>query len=424
MNGHRKKNPNFVNIIRLGLVLFLVLSSIAILYATARNYRSARLLADQSLESTALALSSMAEIALHRLGTDSNPDVRDIFSDRVVAYAMIADDEGKILFHTNPDRIGAVLPPLERGPLGMPQQAHGHRITLGMGLPAYEFNYPLLLAEGRPRWLRLTLHTAPVDRIVTDARTMWWIGSAVLLFLWIIGILFERALSRSLKLRSELDRKEHLAVIGQMTAVLAHEIRNALGSVKGYAQWVNEKLDSGDPKKAALASVLEGTGRIEYLVHELLQFSRDEHYAMERVDVVPLLKDAIQTATAGWNGTHHLQDHAEFLVHADAEKLRRVLINVVQNAVHAMGTAGTLNISVRQTGKHVDIKIEDTGTGIPGAQMPLLFTPLHTTKTDGIGLGLAYSKKVIEGMNGNIRLRNRDGKPGAVLTIHLPKAGA
>jgi signal transduction histidine kinase len=208
-----------------------------------------------------------------------------------------------------------------------------------------------------------------------------------------------------------------------MTALLAHEIRNALASIKGYAQWVDEKLDSTDTKKLALASVLQGTARIEILVQELLQFSRDESFKFERVAVVPLLQDAIESVVSGWNGNWKLEEIPFAFVNADEEKLRRVFINGVQNAVQVMGNNGSLLVSVHHTGRWIQVKIEDSGPGISEAQKSLLFTPFHTTKTDGTGLGLAYSRKIMEGMKGKIDLDNKDKGQGAVLTIYIPKAG-
>lgn len=423
MNSENLKSSNFLNVIRFGLAFFLILSSAAILYSTARNDQSAKLLADQSLHDTALALSSAAEMALRREGDKADPGIREILSDRVVAYALIADDSGKILFHTNPRRTGSFLSPEERGFSGASQKMSGRRILLGTGLPAYEFHYQIHLPDGASQYLRIILHTTPVDRIVSDARRMWWIGLSVLVSLWIFGILLERLLTRSLKLREELNRKKHLAVIGQMTALLTHEIRNALGSIKGYAQLVDEKLEPGDSKKAAMASVLRGTARIEFLVQELLQFSRDEIFKYKRIAVVPLLEDTIKAELSGWTGTWRLDEAPSVFVIADEEKLRRVFINGIQNAIQAMGDQGTLLVSVQQTGRWIQVKIKDSGSGITDAQKSLLFTPFYTTKTDGTGLGLAYSRKVMEGMKGKIDLGNREETRGALLTIFIPKAG-
>jgi len=111
------------------------------------------------------------------------------------------------------------------------------------------------------------------------------------------------------------------------------------------------------------------------------------------------------------------------LVKADKEKLRRVFLNGVRNAIQAMGKGGTLRVSVGRDGRWVQVVMEDTGPGIPEEEISRLFTPFHTTKTDGTGLGLAYSNKVVEGMGGRISLRNRDQKRGAILSVQLPGTG-
>jgi signal transduction histidine kinase len=251
---------------------------------------------------------------------------------------------------------------------------------------------------------------------------MWWTVGAVLLLLWAVGLALERVLTRHLRLQVEVERRERMALIGQMTATLAHEIRNALGSVKGYTQWVEEKVEEEDPRKKALGIVLRGTERIESLVNDLLLFSREESYSFEPVDPVPLLKETVAAEASGWAGEVEVETVPGMHALADPDKLRRVLLNGVRNAIQAMGGAGVLKITARSEGHRLVIRIEDTGPGIPTAELPRLFTPFHTTKTDGTGLGLAYSKKVIEGMKGGIVLSNRE-EGGAVLAIHLPIPG-
>ena len=99
---------------------------------------------------------------------------------------------------------------------------------------------------------------------------------------------------------------------------------------------------------------------------------------------------------------------ADLRVRADAEKLERVIVNAVRNAVQAMGATGLLRVILRRRGGQVAIRIEDTGEGIAPEALPKLFTPFYTTRATGTGLGLAYAKKVVEGMGGTIELQ----KPG------------
>ena len=420
--GQKRGRPFSLTGLRIGLAFFLLLVSAAIIYTTAQNYSSAQSLAIQALESTALALSSSAESALRASGSPISMEMRQILSDRVVAYALIAGKNGQVLFHTNPRLVGSYLSDEELQQKWPARTASGRRITLLTGLPAYQFNYILHRPDGTAELLRLVLHTTPADRIISEARRMWWTVGAVLVLLWTVGVLLERVLTHHLRLKEEAERRKQLALIGQMTAVLAHEIRNALGSMKGYVQWVDEKLEVEDIRKPGLMAVLQGVERIESLVNELLFFSREETFHLERFEIAPLLQEAIQAAPP-WRGTVELASAPDLRAMADREKLRRVLINGIRNSIQSMGEKGILKITAHPDGPWVQIHIEDTGAGIPAAEIPLLFTPFHTTKTDGTGLGLAYSKKVLEGMGGKIKLANRERGAGSLLTIHLPHTG-
>ena len=413
----------FPSVLRGALFLFLVLSSIAMLYTTARNIRSARTFADQSLESTALAISRTAEDALRANGYRRDGEIREILSDRVVAYALIAGRDGKVLFHTNPGLAGSRLSPEGLGVWPEGGKDFGRRVRLGTGLPAYEFSYLLRRGEGPDELLRLVLHSARADRIVSDAQGTWWTVGFTLSLMWTVGILAERVFTRQLRLQADADRRERLALIGQMTASLAHEIRNALGSMKGFAQWVNEKVGESDSRKPGIAGILKGTDRIEALVNDLLLFSREETYRIEPTDTAVLIREAVAGDVAPWEGKVELETAQDVRAMADPEKLRRVLANGIRNATQAMEDGGCLRISSRREGRWASIRIEDTGPGIPEAERSRLFTPFHTTKTDGTGLGMAYSKKVIEGMGGGIELANRVDGAGAVLTIRLSTSG-
>lgn len=413
--------PVLPAILRVVLLSFLLLSSAAILYVTAFNARTVRSLAESSLESTALALSASAESALRMYDDRLDPRLREILSDRVVAYAFVARGDGTVLFHTNSRLVGRVLD--EDGLLSWMRNGrpYGRRVVLGTGLPAYEYNYILHRPDGGAELLRLVIHTAKADLLLQGVRRMWWTVGAVVLFLWGVGVALERTLTRYVRLQEEAGRRERLALIGQMTATLSHEIRNALGSVKGYTQWVDEKIDPSNPRKQGLALALKGTERIESLVNELLLYARPECCDIEPVDLPLLIEPLVLEEASGWTGTVETSFGDTGRVMADPEKLRRVLSNGIRNAIQAMGGEGTLRVSAITDGRNVRIRIEDTGPGIPETERERLFSPFHTTKTDGTGLGLAYSRKVIEGMQGRIELHNREGGSGAVLEIFLPK---
>ena len=340
------KRPYFATVLRVSLVIFLFISSAAILYTTARNFQSVQSLSTQALESTALALSSSAETALRASGNVADAEIREIFSDRVVAYALIAGTDGKVLFHTNPRLVGSHLS--DQGDQEWPSTtAGGRRIKLRTGLPAYEFNYILHRADGTAELLRLVLYTTQADRIMSDARKMWWTVGVILILLWIIGIMLEWIFARHLRLQAELERQNQLAFIGQMTAVLAHEIRNALGSIKGYVQWVYEKFEKPDPKKEGLSIVLRGVERIESLINDMLRFSRKEQYRIEHLDPVNLVEELINAEVPSWKEKVELEAGPDTRAMGDRQKLYQVLLNGVRNAIQAMEADGNLQITVK-----------------------------------------------------------------------------
>ena len=414
-------HPFRSTVLRAALFLFLLLSSSAILYTTAQNTRSAQDLSNQALEGTALALASTLEAELRSGDNLATDHVRRILSDRVVAYALVSDKNGKVLFHTNPGLIGSRLIEENLNSWLQSGKAYGRRITLRTGLPAYEFNYPIHLPDGRSELLRLVLHTFPADQIISRAQSMWWTVGLVLLILWALGILFDRMFARQLNLQKKLQRSAQLALIGQMTAVLAHEIRNALGSIKGYTQWMDEKMEDTDPKKTGLSFVLKGIERIESLVRDLLLFSREETYHPESLDLEPLIREVINSEFFQSEKKIETSIEPGIQIHADKEKVYRVLFNGIQNAIEAMESDKQLFIKAGARGKWVEIRIEDSGPGIPEEDLARLFTPFYTTKINGTGLGLAYSKKVVEGMGGEISLVNHPEHAGSVLNFKLPK---
>ena len=406
----------------LPILAALLAASAGIISSTSFADRAVGTLASQSLESTARGISLAAEQLL-RTEDGRSVQFERLFSERIVAYALIAARDGTILFHTNPDLRGAPFD--DRGAFSRLSEgaAASRRALLGTGRPVLLYDRLLQQQDGRPALLRLALHTVETDRLTARVGRLWWSVGAVLLLLWAGGLLVVVLAARAEKHRREAERGESLALIGQMTSTLAHEIRNAIGSVKGYAQLAAERTEAGDPRAPQLATVLRGVSRIEHLVGELLLFSREERFAVTDFDPAPLLS-TIASSVAPWPGRVELDLEPGLRVRADAEKLERVVTNGVRNAIQAMGAAGLLRVKLRRRGGRVAIQIEDTGDGIAPEALPKLFTPFYTTRTTGTGLGLAYAKKVVEGMGGTIELKNREGATGAVFTVLLPRAGS
>jgi two-component system, NtrC family, sensor histidine kinase HydH len=405
------------NILRAGLFTLMCVFTLAIVLTTAGNMKTVKSLAWLSLENSALAISTAAESALIMKNMISGEDFRNILADRVVAYALIADSAGKILFHTNSGLEGYIIKGFS--PPGTDRPS-GRKIILGTGIEAYEYVFPLKTSEKSNRYLMLVMNTAETLDAISKAGRIWWTAGIVIMLLWVTGILFERLALRSIKLEAEVQRQRELGMIGQMTSVLAHEIRNALGGLKGYAQWADEKTDTADSKKQALGFIIEGADRIGALVNEMLLFSKQETYENEKIELKPFVDALINETLSSWNGLSETSIDGFIYVKADKEKFKRVLVNGIINARESASNDGLIMVTGRIIGNVVEIRIEDNGAGLKKEELDKIFTPFYTTKTNGTGLGLAYARKVINGMGGTISIYNRNNPKGAVLVIEIP----
>jgi signal transduction histidine kinase len=165
----------------------------------------------------------------------------------------------------------------------------------------------------------------------------------------------------------------------------------------------------------------QGHGQDRRSVNNLLLYSKKETYTFTEFDLTGLVGEITDTRNTNWKGKVTITGDMAVTITADREKLERAISNGVRNAIEAMGDNGELTVSATNKRQTITVSIEDTGAGIPEGDLSRIFTPFFTTKTAGTGLGLAYSQKVIEGMGGQINLQNRTDRPGAVLTINLPK---
>jgi len=220
---------------------------------------------------------------------------------------------------------------------------------------------------------------------------------------------------------------ERLAALGRLTAEIAHEIRNPLTSLGGYARRLLRTV-TGEQEKEYAGIVVAEAARLEQLLRDVLDFSRPARYALERQSLVPLVRDAL-AAFGDRFAEHEIHVVADLAVQEpvfiDVGHVRRAVDNLVANAIDAMPPGGTLHVSTKwATARCMDfivISIEDTGPGIPAADLGRLFEPFWTTKKmgEGTGLGLPITRKIAEAHGGFVTIENRpDG--GLVSALWFP----
>ncbi|HEY3309516.1 MAG TPA: ATP-binding protein [Desulfuromonadaceae bacterium] len=232
---------------------------------------------------------------------------------------------------------------------------------------------------------------------------------------------------RLISIEEQLRRAEKLSTLGEMAAVLAHEIRNPLGSIRGTAEILRDDYLPGEPKYEFIEIQIKETERLNHVVEDFLRMARPQAVEMKRCSLREELETiaTLLTNDARERGVglvlHHDDASPAALVKADGEKLRQAFLNIIINALQATPEGGTVTITTRQSDSFHEIQFSDTGPGIDAATRQRIFEPFFTTKTDGTGLGLAITKKIIEGHGGTLEVESQVGH-GTSVVVRLPNA--
>ena len=215
------------------------------------------------------------------------------------------------------------------------------------------------------------------------------------------------------------ERERRLAALGEMSAVLGHEIRNPLASLKGHAQLLVERLGEGTPERTRAERVVKEAIRLEDLTTQILEFVRTARLNIASVDPAAVARSALETAQA--KGVRMVVEAAPALWLMDRERMESVLVNLIKNAQAASSAEGEIEVYVAKEGRTLVYEVRDRGTGIPPGEEQRIFEPFVTTRVKGTGLGLALARRVVEAHGGHISARNREGG-GATIRVELPEA--
>lgn len=228
------------------------------------------------------------------------------------------------------------------------------------------------------------------------------------------------------------DRTEILAqraLLGEVTAIFAHEVRNPINNISTGVQLVASRLGKDHPLAESLERVHKECNRLDQLMGDVLFFARPMELKIEPLD----LADLTRRILARWEPRFRQASvtcHTAFDAHAplaagDPRTLEQVIVNLISNALQAMGPDGTLSVTLGSCataqGRMVELKVADTGPGIPPGILDRIFEPFFTTKKDGTGLGLAISRRILVAHKGSILVESYPDA-GTVFTIHVPAA--
>ena len=247
-------------------------------------------------------------------------------------------------------------------------------------------------------------------------------------------------------LEEELRRKDRLAALGELSAGVAHEMRNPLGIIKNSAQVLQGKLKNKEDEPRELINfIIEETDRLNKVVTNFLDFARPQRAALEKREIIPLLDKTLERMQSQLSdrGIRVVRRYEKGLPPAivDEDLLSQVFLNLITNAFQAMPKGGTLTVAAQSKVKgqkfkvktetedeglltgtdFIEIRFVDTGCGIPKTALSKIFNPFFSMREGGTGLGLSIVHKIVESHGGEILVASRAGK-GTTFTIRLPAA--
>ncbi|MGO4890612.1 sensor histidine kinase [Anaerobacillus sp. MEB173] len=218
------------------------------------------------------------------------------------------------------------------------------------------------------------------------------------------------------------------AVIGRMAAFFAHEIRNPLTSIIGFSQFLEKKpVIQENPDVAHYISIIKDEAtRMESLIQELLSLS-NSHLHQDNLSIIDVrhsiekIVTIYQFQVTDRNIEIKIDLAEEAYIFGNTNRFERVVINLIKNAIEAIGENGAINIQVTRENNDVHISMIDTGPGIPPEKLEQVFYPFFTTKDEGTGIGLPICKTIIETLKGTLDIQNHPTK-GAHVMIKIPES--
>lgn len=219
-----------------------------------------------------------------------------------------------------------------------------------------------------------------------------------------------------------LNRQDKLAAVGQLAAGVAHEIRNPLTSMKGYAEFLLED-ETDEQRREFMEIILDEINRVNHIVEDFMVLAKPKAVDLKEKNIIPIIQNVLSLLEFDARKRKvrmHFEANEEIVqIECDEDRLKQVFLNFVKNGIEAMPNGGDITVKVGVTAEQVQIAIQDTGVGIPEDKLKKIGEPFYTTKKNGNGLGLMVSYKIIESHNGTVYIESELNK-GTTFNIVLP----
>jgi len=329
--------------------------------------------------------------------------LQDLLVSHLPTAVLVADHDGRVSTST--------LPAARLLPVGKLEDRHWREI-----LPAALVDAADLEAQiGRAIQ---TGHDVSLPRIdvVLDGRSRSFRVDIVPLSHPIASFLLHlEDLTATVEAEVRLQRAEHLARLGSLSAAVAHELRNPLAGISGALQVLTHSLEAGDSRRGIMQRVLAQVSRLDALVTDLLAYARPRPPNLTQVDLAAVA-DEVGRLVQNASPHHHIEVKGQGAACADADHLHRILLNLATNAAQATPAGGKVTLEVGEG----QVLVRDNGPGVPADIADRIFEPFFTTRTQGTGLGLAICQQSAVAMNGTIDLLPPSSHPGAAFRVRMP----
>jgi two-component system sensor histidine kinase HydH len=419
---------------RMYIIIILIAATVVTVLSTALTYRNAVNASEDSMKLQALGMAVSLEASLSKIGADSGNIFKTIISEgrwQGIAFLALYDKDGTTILHSNENLIGRQVQDSSIKAVAETESTVYEYIKLGTGENVFALNFPAHV-QNSETILRVALHTYPFYGMVRQTRLQLISISILIACLWGIGFFFVRASKRSEELKLAMAEKERLAMLGEMASILAHEIRNPLGSIKGFAQYlIEQKIEDKKQRTDCLNVIVSESKRLERLTDDLLAYVRPAAVSPEEFNLRHFIDEVVMSAIPASDNNHavnttavsnikgikmHIDIPENTKVTTDREKLKQILINIIQNAVDASDGNGDIEIKSSFYEKEITISVKDNGCGINRDTIEKIFQPFFTTKAKGTGLGLAIVQKLLKSIGGRIEV-NSEHNSGTIFKI-------
>jgi len=405
---------------RYGLFATTIAMALALVATAAAGYSAARSASFALVQARAIDVTLLVRRELHlaeAVDAQALQDIVDELSEQQVTYLAVLDGQGEVVARGGTPSTGRVGPVSSLGNLRWQKIGDRIRAAGNVGRPWRRRRFGPPMARSA---LSFVVEFLPGSATALSSRALVTLAIscfAAALLLAVAALSFRRARERE-SLIAQLARDQELKSLGEMSAVLSHELRNPLTALKGHTQLLLEKLAPDHPGRPGAERILAGALRLETTANQILYFSRKAEVTVRPESPRAVAQAAIEVAGEPRARLDGAPEVASWPL--DALRMEQVLVNLIRNAAQA-APEGPIELGVKVARGSLEFSVRDHGPGLPPGEEARIFEPFYGKNVRGAGLGLAICRQIVEAHGGRIEGETHpDG--GALFRVLLPEA--